>query len=80
VANELIRPIDADTARAIEEAAKTAGKAVDAAVKAGEYGGGVLGDLPHHTVGILRDWVVHKRARAAHATSHMAVTGGDCRR
>jgi hypothetical protein len=31
MANELIRPIDADTARAIEEASKTAGKAVEAA-------------------------------------------------
>jgi hypothetical protein len=30
MANELIRPIDPVTARAIEEAAKTAGKAIDA--------------------------------------------------
>jgi hypothetical protein len=63
VSNELIRPIDADTAHAIEETAKASGKAIDAAVKSGAYVGNVLGDLPHDLVGIAGDWVKHKRAR-----------------
>lgn len=61
--NELIRPIDPDSAHAIEETAKAAGKAIDAAVRAGKYVGEVLGDLPHDLVGIMGDWVKHKRAR-----------------
>jgi Abortive infection alpha len=59
--NELIRPIDPDSAHAIEETAKAAAKAIDAAVQAGKYVGEVLGDLPHDLVGIIGDWV--KRAR-----------------
>ena len=45
--NELIRPIDPDSAHAIEETAKAAAKAIDAAVQAGRYVGEVMGDLPH---------------------------------
>ncbi len=63
MANELIRPIDPDSAHAIEESAKAAAKAIDAAVQAGKYVGEVLGDLPHDLVGIMGDWVKHKRAR-----------------
>jgi len=63
MANELIRPIDPDSAHAIEETAKAAGKAIDAAVMSGKYVGEVLGDLPHDLVGIMGDWVKHKRAR-----------------
>ena len=63
MANELIRPIDPDSAHAIEEFAKAAAKAIDAAVQAGKYVGEVLGDLPHDLVGIMGDWVKHKRAR-----------------
>jgi hypothetical protein len=63
MAEELIRPIDADSARAIEEAAKAAQKAIDAIMKAGGYVGGVLGDLPHDIVGIMGDWVKQVRAR-----------------
>jgi len=33
--NELIRPIDADTARALEEVAKTTGKGIDAMTQVG---------------------------------------------
>jgi hypothetical protein len=40
-----------------------AGKAIDAAVRVGKYVGEVLGDLPHDLVGIMGDWVAHKRAR-----------------
>jgi len=61
--NELIRPIDPDSAHAIEETAKATAKAIDAAVQAGKYVGEVLGDLPHDLVGIMGDWVKHKRAR-----------------
>jgi hypothetical protein len=39
--NELIRPIDPDSAHAIEEAAKAAGKAIDAAMQAGRYVGAI---------------------------------------
>src|SRR5580704_10432619 len=63
MSNELIRPIDPDTAHAIEEAAKALSRAIDAAVQGGQYVGGVLGDLPHDLVGIMGDWVKHKRIR-----------------
>jgi hypothetical protein len=63
MANELIRPIDPDSAHAIEETAKATAKAIDAAVQSGKYLGEVLGDLPHDLVGIMGDWVKHKRAR-----------------
>jgi Abortive infection alpha len=62
MSNELIRPI-ADSARAIEEASKAFSKAIEAAMQTGEYAGAVLGDLPHDLVGIIGDWVAHKRAR-----------------
>jgi hypothetical protein len=63
MANELIRPIDPDSAHAIEETAKAAAKAIDAAIQAGKYVGEVIGDLPHDLVGVMGDWVKHKRAR-----------------
>jgi hypothetical protein len=63
MAKELIRPIDADTARAIEETSKTVGKAIDASVRAGNYAGDILGNLPRDLFGLIGDWVAHKRAR-----------------
>jgi hypothetical protein len=63
MANELIRPIDPDSAHAIEETAKAASKAIDALIQAGKYGGEILGDLPYDLMGIMGDWVKHKRAR-----------------
>lgn len=63
MSNELIRPIDPDSARAIEETAKAAAKAIEAAVQTGKYVGEVLGDLPHDLVGIMGDWVKDRRAR-----------------
>jgi hypothetical protein len=63
MAKELIRPIDADTARAVEEASKTVGKAIDASVRAGNYAGDILANLPRDLVGLIGDWVAHKRAR-----------------
>jgi hypothetical protein len=62
MSNELIRPI-AVSARAIEEASKAFSKAIEAAMQTGKYAGAVLGDLPHDLVGIIGDWVAHKRAR-----------------
>jgi Abortive infection alpha len=61
--NELIRPIDADSAHAIEETAKATAKGIDAVTQGGQYVGSVLSDLPHDLVGIIGDWVKHKRAR-----------------
>jgi hypothetical protein len=37
MSNELIRPLDPESARAIEETAKAASAAIDAAVKTGQY-------------------------------------------
>jgi hypothetical protein len=69
--DELLRPIDADTAHAIEatghaieETAKTASKAIDAAADAGKYVSGVLGSSPATLVGVLgADWLYHWRVR-----------------
>jgi hypothetical protein len=55
MSNELIRPIDADSARAIEEAAKAFSQTISAAMQTGKYVGAVLGDLPHDLVGIIGD-------------------------
>jgi len=63
MANELIRLIDPESARAIEEAAKAAGKAIDAVAETGSYVTDVVGDLPRDLVGIIGDWAKHKRAR-----------------
>jgi len=64
MSNELMRPIDPDTARAIEEAAKLGGKLVDAGTKAGGYLDRVIGRLPDNIVGlVLGDWVLHTRIR-----------------
>jgi hypothetical protein len=63
MANELIRPIDPDSAHAIEEVAKATSSAIGAAVKSGQYVGGVLDDLPRDLVGLVGDWVKHKRLR-----------------
>src|SRR5215469_1605053 len=63
VSDELIRPIDSDTAHAIEETAKTAGKAIDLAAGTGKYLSQVLGRTPANLVGLLDDWLYHKRIR-----------------
>src|SRR5689334_6497685 len=60
MANDLIPP---DAAHAVEETAKATGKAIDAVTQGGQYVGSVLGDLPHDLIGIMGDWVKHKRAR-----------------
>jgi hypothetical protein len=63
MSNELIRPIDPDTAHAIEETAKFGTKLLDSGDKAAGYAAGVVKRLPHNLVGIIGDWVYHKRIR-----------------
>jgi hypothetical protein len=63
MSKELIRPIDPDTAHAIEEAAKLGIKLLDSGDKAAGYATGVLGRAPHDLVGIFGDWLYHKRLR-----------------
>jgi hypothetical protein len=62
--NELLRPIDADTAHAVEEIAKTTGKAVDAVAGTGKYVSDALGTVPADVIGVLGgDWLRHARIR-----------------
>jgi Abortive infection alpha len=61
--NEVIRPIDEDTAKAVEQTAILGQKAVNAATSAVGYLADVLGRLPHNLVGIVDDRVAHYRAR-----------------
>jgi len=63
MSNELIRPIDPDTAHAIEETAKLGTKLLDSGGKTAGYVTGIFGHLPHNLVGIIGDWVYHKRVR-----------------
>ena len=62
---ELIRPIDAETAKAISDTAQLGGKIVDAGSGVGRYAAGVLGNLPHNLVGIASDYVAYKRLSRA---------------
>jgi hypothetical protein len=61
--NEVVRPIDEATAKAVEQTAILGQKVVDAGTGAGGYLAGVLGRLPHNLVGIVDDRVVNYRAR-----------------
>jgi Abortive infection alpha len=63
MSNELIRLIDPESARAVEETAKTTGKAIDAVADAGKCAADVLGDLPRNVVGLAGDYIRHKRIR-----------------
>ena len=64
MANELIRPIDENTARAVEELSKTAGKGLDVAEKVGGYAAGVVGRTPHDLIAFLfGDRLAHWRFR-----------------
>ena len=64
MANELMRPIDPESAQAIQEAAKLGGKLVDAGSGAAGYVDRVLGRLPDNFVGwAVGDWLAHKRLR-----------------
>jgi Abortive infection alpha len=64
VANELIRPIDENTAKAIEESAKALGAGFDLVGGLGAYLARALGGVPENLVGLLiGDWLIHKRTR-----------------
>jgi hypothetical protein len=64
MAEELIRPIDENTAKAIEESAKTLGKGLDLVGGLGAYLARALGGVPENLVGLLiGDWLIHKRVR-----------------
>jgi hypothetical protein len=64
MSNELMRPIDPETARAIEETAKLGSKLVEAGTKAGGYLDRVFGRLPDNFLGlVVGDWVLHTRIR-----------------
>ncbi len=65
MSNELIRPIDEDTTKAIQEAAKLGISLVTLTEKAGSYASGVLGQLPHNLVGLFADYITHTRIRRA---------------
>ncbi len=64
MAEELIRPIDEDTAKAIEESAKALGRGFDLVGGLGAYLARALGGVPENLVGLLvGDWLIHKRVR-----------------
>lgn len=64
MADELIRPIDENTARAIEESAKALGKGFDLVGGLGAYLSQAMGGAPQNLIGLLvGDWLIHKRAR-----------------
>jgi hypothetical protein len=64
MANELIKPIDENTAKAIEESAKSIGKGIDLVGGLGSYLSRALGGVPENLIGLLvGDWLIHKRAR-----------------
>lgn len=77
MSNELIRPIDEQSAKAIEESAKAVGEAsrfggklVDAGTAAGGYLSTTLGDLPKNLVGLIGDQVEYWRRRRFIELSH----------
>ncbi len=64
MANELIKPIDENTAKAIEESARALGKGFDLVGGLGAYLARALGGVPDNLIGLLvGDWLIHKRVR-----------------
>jgi hypothetical protein len=63
MAQEIIRPVDEDSARAIEQTAILGQKLTDAAIGSGGYLASILGRLPHNLVGIVDDRVAFYRAQ-----------------
>ena len=64
MADELIRPIDENTAKAIEESARALGKGFDLVGGLGAYLARALGGVPENLIGLLvGDWLIHKRVR-----------------
>jgi hypothetical protein len=62
---ELIQPIDPASAKAISDAAQFGSKAIDFGTAVGRYTASVLADLPHDMVGLVGDYVKHKRQKRA---------------
>src|SRR5690242_18399289 len=60
-----IQLFDPETARAIQEFSKATRTLLETLTKGGSYAAAVFGQLPHNTVGIVGDWVLHKRIRRA---------------
>jgi hypothetical protein len=67
---ELIRPIDAETAKAMSDAAQLGSKIVDVGAGVGRYAAGVLGNLRPNLVGIASDYVAYKRLNRAVELEH----------
>jgi hypothetical protein len=65
MAEELIRPIDEETAKAVQEVAKLGSKMVDATAGVGRYLDRVLGRIPDNLAGFVDDWLAEDRIRAA---------------
>src|SRR5690349_509359 len=63
MSNEIIRPIDEHSAKAIEETSRFGGKLVDAGTAAGGYLSQTLGTLPKNLVGLVGDQVEYWRRR-----------------
>jgi hypothetical protein len=61
VGNEIIRPIDPETAKAISDTAKLGSDLIGTGNALGSYTAGVLANLPKNLVGMIDDWVVQKR-------------------
>jgi hypothetical protein len=61
--NEIVRPVDEASAKALEQTAILGQKAIDAVSGAGSYLANVLDRLPHNLVGIVGDQVAHYRRR-----------------
>jgi hypothetical protein len=59
--NEIFRPIDPETAKAVSDVAKLGSDVVGTTRAVGQYSANVLGNLPKNLVGMVDDWVVQKR-------------------
>jgi hypothetical protein len=63
MSNEVVRPIDEASAKAIEQTAILGQKLTDMVTGGGRWLANVIGHLPHNLVGIADDRVAHYRAR-----------------
>ena len=61
--NEIIRPIDEETAKAVQEVSRFGSKVADASIGAGGYLANVFGSLPANLVGLIGDQVEYWRRR-----------------
>lgn len=61
--NELIRLLDPESAKAVQEVAKAGTAMVNAGVAAGAYVDRVSDRIPDNTLGLFGDWILHVRLR-----------------